>query len=135
MLKQKCILLLFLMGIILFPWQLICLAHPLGELDHHSGDSEHKEISNCELRRQYTGKQSVIWPPMDCKQEVLKSAKFQQAEVISLILTFSPFDLIVSNFEFTFNSKAVQAHLFLEEPHCRSASIISNHPHRGPPLV
>jgi hypothetical protein len=132
--KQKSILLLFLMGVILFPWQLICLAHPLGEPDH-SGDPDHKEISNCELRRQYTGKQSIIWPPMDCKQEVLKAAKFQQPQFDRLILAVSPFVLLTSNFEFTFNSKAIQPHLFLEEPNCRSAIIISNHPHRGPPLV
>ncbi|TDD95488.1 hypothetical protein [Flavobacterium cellulosilyticum] len=132
--KEKSILLLFLMGIILFPWQLICLAHPLGEHDH-AGDSDHKKISNCELRRQYTGEQSVIWPPMHCKHEVLKSAKFQQPQIDCLILSVSPFVVITSNYEFTFNSKAIKPHLFLEEPNCRSASIISDHPHRGPPLV
>jgi len=58
----KSILLLFVMGIMLFPWQLICTTHPFGH-DHH----EHDGPSPCELRKQYKGTDTVFWPPMDCK--------------------------------------------------------------------
>lgn len=126
--KVKSILLLFLMGIILFPWQTICLAHPLGE-PHHEGKS------TCELRREYKGDQAVFWPPMHCKHEVLKSTDFQQPHLDQLLFAVSPFLITTYNFEFISDSKEIKPYLFLEEPNCRSATIISDNPHRGPPLV
>ena len=61
MLKAKSVYLLIIMGIMLFPWQLICTAHPFGH-DHH----EHNGPSPCELRRQYSGDGPVFFPPMNC---------------------------------------------------------------------
>lgn len=125
--KIKSIVLLNLMGIILFPWQSICLAHPLGE-------PPHKGISTCELRKEYKGDQAVFWPPMHCKHTVLKSTDFQQPQYDTILLVLSPFTITTYNFEFVSNEREMKPSLFLSEPNCRSATLISDNPLRGPPL-
>lgn len=72
MLKAKSLYLLIVMGIMLFPWQLICTAHPLGH-DHH----EHDGPSPCELRQQYSGDGPVFFPPMNCDHASSQFEDFQ----------------------------------------------------------
>lgn len=60
--KLKSIWLLFIMGMILFPWQIVCVSHPFGH-EHH----EHEGPSLCELRTQDDGTSPLFWPPMDCE--------------------------------------------------------------------
>lgn len=119
-------MLLFLMGIILFPWQAICLTHPL---HYHEGKSI------CELRKEYKGNQPFFWPPMHCKHTVLKSTDFQQSQYDSVLLVLSPFTITTYSFDFTSNQEEIRPYLFLPEPNCRSATLISDNPLRGPPLV
>jgi len=69
------IFMLFMMGIVLFPWQMICLEHPLGH-DHHEQDGP----SPCEIRKQYDGDGPVFWPPMPCDHLSPQKGHFQQAQ-------------------------------------------------------
>jgi hypothetical protein len=70
--------LMMILGIMLFPWQSICLAHPFGHIPH-----KHNGPSPCELRRQYDGTQLVVWPPMECKHISAKTDDFQKPDKTS----------------------------------------------------
>lgn len=60
---------LALMAVLLFPWQVLCMAHPLGH-DHH--DDGHP--TPCEMRKLFDGEN--ILPPMHCFQISLDAADF-----------------------------------------------------------
>ncbi len=124
----KSFLLLILMGIILFPREMVCMTHPLGHNHQHEGPSP------CELRQQYKGKGDALWPPMDCKkmltaieqfdiQDVQKTATSVQLIVVAVLL-----DIINPD-----NNR--QPDLPSPYPNCRSATCYSDSPLRAPPLV
>lgn len=128
--KLKSIILIFILGITLFPWQSICVSHPFGH-DHHN----HKGPSPCELRQQYKGREPIFWPPMECKSFLSQFDVFEQPEnektkpvieIIAIVTVF--FDLItLENID--------QPFLFPPNPNCRSATLLSDSPLRAPPLV
>lgn len=64
--KIKSILLLYLMGITLFLWQMVCSSHPFGHEHHQHAEGE---MSNYELHRKYANADNQhILPPMECEQ-------------------------------------------------------------------
>ena len=117
------------MGIILFPRQLVCMAHPLGH-DHH----QHEGPSPCELRQQYKGKEAALWPPMECKKALSAIEEFDQPDVqktassVQMVMVAVLLDLL------KINSKH-QPDLPSPYPNCRSATLFSDSPLRAPPLV
>ena len=46
----------------LFPWYLICAAHPTGHAHH-----DHEGPSLCEQMKNHAGHQPAFWPPMECE--------------------------------------------------------------------
>ncbi|NBC83684.1 MAG: hypothetical protein GVY19_09910 [Bacteroidetes bacterium] len=128
--KLKSILLLTAMGIILFPWKMICIAHPFGHDHHH-----HEGPSPCELREQVAGTGPVYLPPMDCKHIDDATDEFKQPEkeqikpsVQTLAIVLVTFDLVRTDYQ----QVPVQ---IPPEPRCRSAPVIISNPLRGPPSV
>ncbi|MBK8517137.1 MAG: hypothetical protein IPL55_12915 [Saprospiraceae bacterium] len=127
----KSILLLFIMGIILFPWQMICLAHPLGHEHHH-----HDGPSPCELHRiaAQQGGQHIL-PPMECNHILSAIDDLQQPQVEKIVPTFHTLIVFAVLFDFVNFDNKEQPFLFPPDPQCRSATLISDNPLRGPPLV
>ncbi len=129
--KFKSILLLIIMGIILFPWQMICLAHPFGHEHHH-----HNDPSPCELHRiaaQQGGEHFL--PPMECGHILSQIDDFQQPQVEKIAPTVQLFAILAIVFELVKLDNHEQSFLFPPDPQCRSATLFSDNPLRGPPLV
>jgi hypothetical protein len=127
----KSILLLFIIGIILFPWQVICPAHPFGHEHHH-----HNGPSPCELHRiasQQKGQH--ILPPMECGHISPLIDGFQPTQVENVVPTFHTFVVFAILIGFINCNIEKQPFFFSPDPHCRSATLISDNPLRGPPLV
>lgn len=113
----------------LFPWKLICIAHPLGHKHHH----EPGKPSPCELRKMYKG--TAYWPPMDCHRISADTDNYQAPQKYDVKPTYQTIAIAAVLFEFVKITYTEQPNLFPPEPKCRSATIISVHTLRGPPLV
>lgn len=119
------------MGIILFPWQMICLAHPFGHDHHH-----HQGPSICELHRiaaQQEGEH--LLPPMECGHILSQIDDLQKPQVEKIAPTVQLFAILAIVFEFVKLDNHEQLFLFPPDPQCRSATLISDNPLRGPPLI
>jgi hypothetical protein len=130
--KFKSILLLFIMGIILFPWQMICIAHLFGHEHHH-----HDGPSPCELHRIAAQEEGEhLLPPMECQDIVSQIDDFQQPQVEKVVPTFQTLAILSVLFELPYLFGTQEAPvLFPPDPKCRSATLISDNPLRGPPMV
>jgi len=119
------------MGMILFPWQMICLAHPFGHEHHH-----HDGPSPCELHRiaAKQGGQHIL-PPMECGHILSQIDDFQQPQVEKIAPTVQIYAILAVVFEFIKFDNHEQPYLFPPEPNCRSAPLLSSLTLRGPPLV
>jgi hypothetical protein len=130
--KLKSILLLFIMGMTLFPWQSVCVNHPLGHEDH-----EHDDPSTCELHKM-AAKQGGehILPPMDCKYIAAEIDDFNQPQdkvvIISTVQLTAVVTVLLDLVSLGFPE---QIFLLPPEPNCRSATLLSDSPLRAPPLV
>lgn len=116
---------------ILFPWQLICIAHPFGH-DHH----EHDGLSPCELHRiaaQQPGDKFL--PPMECKHTLSQVDDFQQPQVEKVKPTIQTLFVAAVLLDLIRIPIYEEPILFPPDPKCRSAPILSSHTLRGPPLV
>lgn len=130
--KVKAILLLFIFGLTLAPWQLVCTTHPLGHKHH-----EHNRPTPCELHKQYANADGQhLLPPMHCKHSSLTTQDYESQQPTKLttsvvqLAAFNPVFYEISSVE-TPN----QVVLIPPEPNCRSGTIISDSPLRGSPLV
>ena len=130
MLKIKSILLLIIMGMVLLPWEAICVAHPLGHKHHH-----HEGPSPCELRKNYKGQYPVFWPPMDCKHINAATDDFQQPQKEQIKPAIQTLAFIAVTLELIQVPYTEQPHLLPPEPRCRSATVITSNSLRGPPFV
>lgn len=123
-------MLLFIMGITLFPWQLVCLTHPFGH-DHH----EHDGPSTCELHKmaaQQPGEH--LLPPMDCKHIAAEIDDFNQTQTEKIIPTIQLVAVVSVVFNLVDCEFSEQPFLLLPEPRCRSATLFLDNPLRAPPL-
>lgn len=116
----------------LFPWKLICIAHPLGHKHEHH---EPGKLSPCELRKQYKGKGPAFFPPMHCHNLSADTDDYLTQDNFQIKPTYQTLAIAAILFEFVKITYTEQPTLFPPEPKCRSATIISVHTLRGPPLV
>ena len=119
------------MGIMFFPWQVICIAHPFGH-EHH----RHNGPSPCELHRlaAQQGGQHIL-PPMECGHFSLHLADYQPPQVEKAskgIYTFITLALILNLIDVGHRK---QPFFITPEPTCRSAPLISSFSLRGPPFI
>lgn len=132
MLKAKSVYLLFIMVIMLIPWQLICTAHPFGHEPHEL--HEHDSPSPCELRQQYPGDGPVFFPPMNCDHVSSQFEDFQtpqtgkiKSTIKTIAITIAIINLLVlPEYENDF-IKLLEARSNSDPP-CRSIK------DRGPPI-
>ncbi|MEX0981901.1 MAG: hypothetical protein WD577_05020 [Bacteroidales bacterium] len=133
MARIKSILLLIIMGIILFPWQMICLAHPFGHAHHHH---HHEGPSPCEIRRivlQQPGEH--LLPPMECEHISDATDDYNQTQVERIVPTVQLIAVAAVVFDLVGFEITEQPFLLPIDPKCRSATLLSDSPLRGPPLV
>jgi len=128
----KAILLLFILGTTLVPWQLLCTTHLFGHHHHH----EHDGPSPCELHRiaaQQAGED--LLPPMECAH--ISDATYDYNEVRAE-RTASPLQWVAVAVVFVDAAgfqPAAPPFLKPPDPRCRSATLLSDSPLRAPPLV
>ncbi|PCJ86794.1 MAG: hypothetical protein COA57_05635 [Flavobacteriales bacterium] len=127
--KASPILLLFVTGMLIFPWRSfeVCIAHPMGHHHHHNGPSP------CELRKTTKGTTSYL-PPMECfkffvyaDDYLLPSQEQLKPDVQSLVIASKYFDLV--KFPLPQN-----VFISMPEPRGNSDPPLSNNTLRGPPL-
>jgi len=129
--KFKSIILLFILGIILFPWQLICIEHPFGHEHHH-----HDGPSPCELYRQAMQQPGEhIFPPMDCDNISKVTSDYDQVQVEKTVPPLQLVAVVAVLFDLVGFEPTQQPFPLPPDPKCRSATLLSDSPLRAPPLV
>lgn len=119
------------MGMIIFPWQLVCVAHPFGH-NHHKHDGP----STCEIQKvaaQLPGEH--ILPPMDCEHISDATDDYNQTQVERIVPTIQLVAVAAVIFDLVRFEITEQPFLLPPEPNCRSATLLSDSPLRAPPLV
>jgi hypothetical protein len=119
------------MGITMFPWQMMCTAHPFGH-DHHNHDGP----SPCEIRRmvlQQPGEH--LLPPMNCNHMSDATDDYNQIQVEKIVPTIQMVAVASMLFDLVNVEITKQTFLIPPEPNCRSATLLSDRPLRAPPLV
>jgi hypothetical protein len=115
----------------LLPWQAVCLAHPLGhEHQQHDGPSP------CELRAialQQPGEN--LLPLMDCDHISSATDNYSQTDVERTVPAQQLTTVVAVLFNLVSFEVKELPFLIPPAPNCRSASLFSDSPLRGPPLV
>lgn len=130
--KTKVIGLLFVIGMALFPWKLICIAHPFGHSHEHHDPGK---LSPCELHRQAAqeGGQHIL-PPMHCKHISPGIDNYQTTEKFQIKPTFQTLVFAAVLFEIIKVDYPEPPFIIPPEPNCRSAPVLSVHSLRAPPF-
>ncbi len=129
--QLKSILLLFIMGMTILPWQLMCIAHPFGH-EHH----EHDGPSTCELHEmaaQQPGEH--LLPPMECEHISDVTDDYNQAQVERIVPTIQLVAVVAVVYDLVGFEITENPFLLPPNPKCRSATLLSDSPLRAPPLV
>ncbi|MBW8051144.1 MAG: hypothetical protein FVQ77_12555 [Cytophagales bacterium] len=127
--KPSSILLLGIFTIMLLPWQLMCMAHPMGHTHHHAPG----ELSPCEQRR--LCKETSFWPPMDCNKLSVNTDDYQlpqNGKLISLVQTLLVATVLPELIEVDLPEDVF---IPLPDPKCHSGPPPSGHLLRAPPSV
>jgi hypothetical protein len=128
--QHKSFLLLFIMGVIIFPWQSICVTHPLG---HNT--IAHDGPSHCETHRIYAHKKGVhLLPPMHCEHIASVIGEYNQTQADKIVTSNNISSQVVIS-EQTNYSQQGQSFILIPEPKCRSATLLSDIPLRAPPFI
>ena len=77
--SAKSVFLLSMVAITLLPWQMVCMAHPMGHNHHH----EPGELSPCEKRKR--NKDTAFWPLMDCDRMAIDTGHYRRPHNENLI--------------------------------------------------
>lgn len=125
-------MLLFIIGMTILPWQLMCIAHPFGH-DHHA----HEGPSPCELRAKAIAESDgpIILSPMDCEHVLDATDDYNQTQVEKIVPTVQMVAVAAVLFDLVSFEIKEQPFLSPPEPYCRSATLLSDSPLRAPPLV
>lgn len=127
--RTKSISLLSIFTMMLFPWQLMCMAHPMGHEHHHKPG----ELSPCEMRRLCT--ETSVWPPMDCNKLSINANDFQLPQNDKLtpsVQTLAVVAVLLGLFEIDLPEDFVFS---LPDQQCHSRPPPSDHLLRAPPFV
>ena len=130
--KLKAISLLFILGMMIFPWRLICIAHPLGHSHQHH---EPSKLSPCELHRKYANTDGQhILPPMHCHTVSADTDDFQTTDQFKIKPSYQTLAIAAVLFEFVKITYPEQPCIIPPEPKCRSAPLLSSNSLRAPPI-
>lgn len=129
--QLKSILLLFVLGLTLVPWQSICTTHPFGH-DHHGHDGP----STCELHAMVAQQPGEhLLPPMDCTHISDATDEYNQTQVERIVPTIQQVAVAAVLFDLVSFEITEQPFLLPPEPKCRSATLLSDSPLRAPPFI
>lgn len=122
------IFLLSIMLMMLLPFQLMCMAHPMGHAHHYAPG----ELSPCEQRR--LCKETSIWPPMDCYELSVNADDYQLPKNDKLTLSVQT--LVVGAVLLELIEVDLQEDIVfpLPDPKCHSGPPPSSHLLRAPPI-
>lgn len=123
--------LLFIFGMMIFPWRLVCIAHPFGHSHEHH---EPGKPTPCELHRMYAGKVTCFLPPMHCKHLSPDTDNYQTTEKFQIKPTFQTLAFAAVVFQIIKVDYPEQPFIIPHEPNCRSAPILSVYSLRAPPF-
>lgn len=129
--KAKPILLLSLLFILIFPWRLICLAHPLGHSHEHH---EPGKLTPCQIHAQYDGSYDAFLPPMHCHWYSADVDDYDAPDKFQIKPPQQTLAVIAVVFEIVKIDIPEKPFLFPPQPQCRSATLISGNSLRAPPL-
>jgi hypothetical protein len=131
--RQKSILLISILGMLLMPWSLLdfCITHPQGHEHAHKPG----EPTPCELRRQYKGNEPFVSAPMDCYQLSIDADDFQIPNGFQVKPNFPTLIFIADLLDFYRSDYRNEPFPLPPVPRCRSTALISDFHLRGPPLV
>lgn len=122
---------MFIMGVIIFPWEIICTAHPFGHAHEYHGPGE---LSPCEINKKYVGKGLYFLPAMHCQKASVDTDNYHAPSKFQLKPGFQMLVVIVVLVDYTCFDKS-RTYIFPPELKCRSATLISENTLRGPPLI
>jgi len=128
--QLKSTLLLFIMGVMMLPWQLVCVAHPFGH--HHQ---QHDGPSLCELRRQYQGTEPVFWPPMDCEHISSQIGHYQLPQTEKGKPTIQTLAVMAILLDHTIIPEYQCDFILITEAHSNSDPPLTSISLRGPPFI
>jgi len=115
----------------ILPWQAMCVAHPFGH-DHQ----EHDGPSLCEIHRMVAQQPGEhLLPPMDCEHISDATDDYNQTQVERTVPTVQLIAVAAVVFDLVSFEITEQPFLLPPDPNCRSATLLSDSPLRGPPLV
>ena len=124
----RSIFLLFVVTNVLFPWQMVCMAHPTGHKHHH----EPGELSPCEKRKQ--NKETAFWPLMDCYRTAIEANHFQLPQNDKLVRTVQTLLVAQVRPEIAKMALPEEAPIRLPDPCGNSDPPLEAISLRGPPL-
>jgi len=127
--RVKTILLLFIIGILILPWQLLCLAHPFGHEHHH-----HDGPSPCELRAQYQGDAPCFWPPMECKHLSADVGEYQQPMDVKISHPVKAFAIVAILFNWVEQGQPVNEIPVFNHENNNADPPLTTISLRGPPI-
>jgi len=131
--RLKALLLLSILCFTIFPWQVVCAAHPMGH-EHHAGN----EPSVCDLHRAVSGASGEhLLPPMECNHFDSSVDEYQSGQTLKSAVNPQVI-IVLSVFLRTVEDKGeslLTTFLIPPIPNCRSATLQSDSPLRAPPLV
>lgn len=125
--RGRSIFLLSVTLMMLLPYQLICMAHPMGHTHHAPG-----EISPCEQRR--LCKETSFWPPMDCYKFSVNADDYQLPLNDKLICSVQAPVVDATLLELTEIDLPESIIFPLPDPKCHSWPPPSSHLLRAPPV-
>ncbi len=127
--RAKSIFLLSIISMMLLPWQLMCMAHPMGHAHHHAPG----ELSPCEQRRLY--KETSVWPPMDCYKLSINADDYQLPQNDKLTPSVQTLAVTAVLLELIKVDLPENVFIPLPDPKCHSRPPPSSNLLRAPPIV
>ncbi len=129
--KFKALALLFLFGLVIFPWPLICIAHPAG---HAHQQHPPGTLSACEQHRQVAGKKGVfLLPPMHCHSISSETGNFELSNSSQIKPDVQSLAIVAVLFELLNINSPEKAYITHPQTRCRSATASVVNTLRGPP--
>lgn len=132
--RIKSIFLLSILALLLSPWSIVdfCIAHPTGHCHHHHPPGE---LSPCQLRKQYTGSEPAIFPPMECHKFSMDADDYQRPLEFNPTLVSATPAQQAMNSSFANQEILPTSHLRPPDPLCRSGPYSGPRQLRAPPFV
>ena len=127
--RARSIFLVNIIFMMLLPWQLMCMAHPMGHAHHHVPG----ELSQCEQRK--LCKETSIWPPMDCHNISITADDYQLPQNDKLTSSVQALAIVLLLTRLVQTDLTEDILFPLPDPRCHSGPLLLSNSLRAPPLT